>query len=218
MCTLPVQLLSLLFSCFQSSFGNRVMISCSIHGIDELYSCKESLPYLSFLVENPLMVFEYRPIYGSEASAVKAMRPILTREFSFQLILGFCTLPFSQYWEYNIPNTLLSLLHCDVYHGVEVGILEDENLKGKFSARLSSWNHSPNFVFSKDSFFFCNLTLFSDVLTWDCCCRRCCRCCFSRKPSFSRIVEATVSRCTLEDSSSFQRCSNLVSLTRNIPR
>ena len=48
-----------------------------------------------------------------------------------------------------------------------------------FSARLSSRNCSPNFVFSKDSFLFCNLTLFSDVLTWDRCCRRCCRCCFS---------------------------------------
>ena len=44
------------------------------------------------------MVFgldEYRPIYRLEAFAVKAMRPILAREFSFQLIL-------------------LSLLHCDV--------------------------------------------------------------------------------------------------------
>ena len=43
----------------------------------------------------------------------------------------------------------------------------------------------------------------------DCCCRRWCRCCFMRKPGFTRIVKATVSRCTLEDSSSFQRCSNL---------
>ena len=59
------------------------------------------------------MVFElheYRPIYRFEASAVKAMRLILTREFSFQLIL-------------------LSLLHCDVDHGVEVDILEDESLE-----------------------------------------------------------------------------------------
>ena len=61
---------------------------------------------------------------------------------------------------------------------------------------------------------FCSWTLSLDVLTQDCCCRRCCRCCFSRRPGFTRIVKATVSRCTLEDSSSFQRCSNLVSLTR----
>ena len=56
------------------------------------------------------MVFgfhEYRSIYNFEASAEKAMRLILTREFSFQLIL-------------------LSLLHCDVDHGVEVDVLEDE--------------------------------------------------------------------------------------------
>ena len=35
----------------------------------------------------PLLVFglhEYRPIFRLEAFAVKAMRPILTREFSFQ--------------------------------------------------------------------------------------------------------------------------------------
>ena len=59
------------------------------------------------------MVFglhRYRPLYRFEASAVKALRPILTREFSFQLIL-------------------LSLLHCDIYHGVEVDILEAENLE-----------------------------------------------------------------------------------------
>ena len=37
------------------------------------------------------------------------MRLILTREFSFQL-------------------NLLSLLHCDVDHGVEVDILEDESV------------------------------------------------------------------------------------------
>ena len=81
-----------------------------------------------------------------------------------------------------------------------------------FSARLSSRNCSPDFVFSKDSFHFCTSTLFSDVLTRDCCCRRCCRFCFSRRPGFTRIVKATVPRCTLEDSSSFQRCPNLVSL------
>ena len=46
------------------------------------------------------MVFglhEYRPMYRFEASALKAMRPILTREFSFQLILGilYTSPPFS---------------------------------------------------------------------------------------------------------------------------
>ena len=59
------------------------------------------------------MVFglhEYRPIYRFKVSAVKPMRLILTREFSFQLIL-------------------LSLLHCDVDHGVDVNILEDESFE-----------------------------------------------------------------------------------------
>ena len=53
-----------------------------------------------------LVVFElheYRPNYRFEASAVKATRPILTREFSFQLILGFCTLSLSQYWKFYRP-------------------------------------------------------------------------------------------------------------------
>ena len=36
---------------FQSSFCNRVLISCSIHGKDELYSCLEFLRNSSFLVE-----------------------------------------------------------------------------------------------------------------------------------------------------------------------
>ena len=170
---------------------------------------------------NPLMVFgfhEYRPIYRLQASAVKAMRLILTREFSFQFIFWILdTFPFS-ILEVKHPCTLLSLLYCDVCHGVEVDILEDETLEGMFSGRLSSRNSSPNFVFSKDSFLFCKLALSSDLLTWDCRCRRCRRCCFSRRPGFTRIVKATVSRCTLEDPSSFQRCSNLVNHTRDFPR
>ena len=40
----------------------------------------------------------------------------------------------------------------------------------------------------------------------------------SKRPGFTLIVKATVSRCSLEDSSSFQRCSNLVGHTRDIPR
>ena len=31
--------------------------------------------------------------------------------------------------------------------------------------------------------------LSSDVLTQDCCCSRCCRCCFSRRPGFTRHRE-----------------------------
>ena len=62
---------------------------------------------------NTLMVFglhEYRPISRFEASAGEAMRLILTRGFSFQLILH-------------------SLLYCVVDHDVEVDILEDESFE-----------------------------------------------------------------------------------------
>ena len=118
-------------------------------------------------LNNPFMVFglhEYRPICRFEASAVKAMRPILTREFSFQLIFGFRTLLRSQYWKYHIPIRLLSLLHCDVYHGVEVDILEDESLEKCLLHVCHPGNYSPNSVLSKDPFLFCSWTLFSDVI------------------------------------------------------
>ena len=147
---------------------------------------------------NPLMVFglrEYCPIYRFKASAVKAMRLILTREFSFQFIL-------------------LSLLHDDVDHGVEVGILEDESLENIFSTSVIQESESK-FCPLEGAFLFFSWTLSSGVLTQDCCCLRCC---FSRRPRFTPVVKATDSRCTLEDSSSLQRCSNLVSHTRDIPR
>ena len=58
------------------------------------------------------MVFglhEYRPSYKIEASAVKAMRPILTREFSFQYVA-------------------LASSVC-AYHGVGADVLEHECLE-----------------------------------------------------------------------------------------
>ena len=48
---LPCNFFTFCSSCSQSSFCNRVMISCSIHGVDDLYFCKESLRNSSFLVE-----------------------------------------------------------------------------------------------------------------------------------------------------------------------
>ena len=145
------------------------------------------------------------------------MRPILTRELFFNLFLDFVHSPVlntgsitSQYVA--LASSLWRLSWCRSRH-----TWRWESRKN-VSARLSPRNHSPNSVFSKDSFLFCNLTLFWDLLTWDCCCRRCCRCCFSRRSGFTCIVKATVSRCTLEDLSSLQRCSNLVNHTREIPR
>ena len=49
---LPYNLFTFFSVCSQSSFCNGVVITCSIHGEDELYSCKEeSLRDSSFLVE-----------------------------------------------------------------------------------------------------------------------------------------------------------------------
>ena len=161
-------------------------------------NCKDFFVIRHSWCKNPLKVFglhEYRPISRFEASAVKVMRPILTREFSFQFIL-------------------LSLLHCDVDHGVKVGILEDESLKW-YLLHVCHPGIMVQFLSFERRYSFLNLTLFLDVMTqgW-----RCCRCCFSRSPRSTRIVKATVSRCTLEDSSSFEHCSNLVSLARAIPQ
>ena len=50
--TSPVQLLSLLFFLLRFQLLQyRKMISCSIHGVDEWYCCKEVLRNSSFLVE-----------------------------------------------------------------------------------------------------------------------------------------------------------------------
>ena len=104
---LPYTFFTFFSFCYQSSFCNRVMVSCSIHGVDELYSCKESLRSSSFLVElsSPLWSSDCTNI--AQFTDLKLLRyrqcdQILTREFSFQLSLGFSTLLRSQYWKYNI--------------------------------------------------------------------------------------------------------------------
>ena len=102
-CTSVYTFFTLFSFCYQSRFCNGVMILCSIRGVDEFYSCKESSTWLFSLGGIIISACGLRIIYRFEASAVKAMRPILKRGFSFQLILGFCTLTRSQYWKYNIP-------------------------------------------------------------------------------------------------------------------
>ena len=118
--------------CYESSFCNRVMISCSIHGTNELHSYKEFLCNSSFSVR-------------FEASAVKAMRPILTNGLSFQYVA--------------LASSLWRLSWCRSRHTWrwESRIIS--------SPRTSSRNHSPNSVLSKDLFLFCSWTLSSDVLT-----------------------------------------------------
>ena len=79
------------------------------------------------------------------------------------------------------------------------------------SPRLSYRNKSPNSVLSKDPFL-----CFSVVGL----CPGCIDTGLLPPPLLPLLLfeEAGVSRCTFEDSSSFQRCSNLVSPTRDIPR
>ena len=55
----------------------------------------------SFLVE-----YAYRPMNRFEASAVKAMRPILTREFFFQFIVRLLYTP---------PVTILEVWYLDIF-------------------------------------------------------------------------------------------------------
>ena len=92
-------------------------------------------------------------------------------------------------------NALLWPLFFHVHHGVEPDILEDESVKGVFSARLSSRNCSPNSVLSKDFFLFkmdfvlgCidkGLLLLLPLPPLP-------PLPLSRRPGFSRFVEATV--------------------------
>ena len=58
-------------------------------------------------------------------------------------------------------------------------------------------------------------TLLLDLLTWDCCCRRCC---FSKRPGFTRIVEATVYRCMLEGSTFVLTLFESCEPSRDLPR
>ena len=155
---------------------------------------------------NNLKVFElheYRPNYWFEASAVKALRPI-------------CTLSRSQDWKYNIP------IRCSRFFTVtSVMVSKWTYFKMRISKECFLYVCHPGIVLlilsSRRILSFSVIRLCSRMYpTWDCCCRRCC--CFLRRPVFTRIVKATVSRCTLEDSSMFQRCSNFVSLTCVIPR
>ena len=81
------------------------------------------------------------------------------------------------------------------------------------SPRRSSRDLSPNSVLWKDSFLFCNLTLFLHVLTHAAAAAAC---------RGSRLSPATWKQrfpdARLKIHLRFKRCSNLVSHTRDIPR
>ena len=112
------------------------------------------------------------------------MRPILTREFSFQLVLGFCTLSLSQYWKYNVPTRCSRFFTCEVYHGVQVDMLEDENLGVMSSPHMSSRNHSPIFssrrILSFSVIWLCSQMYWYGIAAAAAAARRC----FSKRPGF----------------------------------
>ena len=154
---------SLLYECvhlphnFRSSFCNRAMISCSIHGVDELCSCGDFFVIHHSWWNNPFMVFglhEYRPIYRFEASAVKAMRPFLTREFSFPINFEISCIHFvlnignitSQYVAPSASRSRSSWCRSRHTWRWESRIIS--------SSRMSSRNHTSNSVLSKDPFSF----------------------------------------------------------------
>ena len=194
---------------FQSSFCRRVMISCSIYGFDELYFCEgfcviHHAAY-GLRIARISLNLQIWSFCGKGNATNPHMWILLPINFGI-----LYTPPFSklEVWSLDIFPLLLFPLssRCRSWRTWRWAF------QIMSSPRLSSRNCSPDSVLSKDPLLFCSWTLSSDV------CRRCCRCCFSRRPGFTRIVKATVSRCTLEDSSSVQRCSNLVSLTRDNPR
>ena len=109
-CLLRTILFSIFFDNFYNAFFQRKLVHND--GLDSV--CQNSfLRYVEMnsvfcsLLRFSMNLTIHLPCF--EASAVKAMRPILTREFSFQLILEFCTPPRSQYWKCGIL-IILSLL------------------------------------------------------------------------------------------------------------
>ena len=160
---------------------------------------------------NPLVVFglhEYRPIYRFEASAVKAMRPILTRVFSFQLILGFCTLHRSQHWKYNI-----AICRSRFFTVTSVMVSKYTYLKMRVSKECFLHVCRPGIVvliLSSRRILSLSVIQFCSRMYW--------HGIAASAAAAAAAFRGGLARCTLEDSSSFQRCSNLVNHTRDFPR
>ena len=100
------------------------------------------------------------------------------------------------------PKNLLLKWVCEhffnVRHGVEPYVLEDDSVNRVSSARLSSRYWSPNSVLSKDFFLYIN-GLRSRMYRWRIAAAVAAAAAAAfEEAGISRIVEATVSRCTLE--------------------
>ena len=150
-----------------------------------------------------------------ELLRLKGMRPILTREFSFQLILGFCTLSRSQYWKFYIPIRCSGFFTVTSIMVSKYAYLKMRVSKECFLHVCHPWVGvlflSSRRIHSFSVIWLCSRMYWHRIVATA-------AAAFRRDPGFTRIVKATVPRCTLEYSSSFQRCSNLVSLLRDIPR
>ena len=167
---------------FQSSFCNSLMISCSIHGVDEMYSCKESLRNSTFLVEQSACGLRIARISPNLKIWSFCGKGTATNPHTWILfpILGFCKLSRSQYWKFYIPircSRFFTVTSIMVSNWTYLKMRVSNN---KYLLHVCHPGISPNSVLSKDSFLLCSWTVSSDVLTQDCGCRRCCRCCFSR--------------------------------------
>ena len=123
-------------------------------------------------------LYEYLPIHRFEASAVKAMRPILTT----CILSNFVHSPVLN-TEVSHTQTLLSLLHCDVHHGeAENKILKEITCTGRwfwihssYFSLMSIVNHFVNdyshFIDLLSKFVYISFHLgFDNFRTWDCRC------------------------------------------------
>ena len=137
----------------------------------------------------------------------------------------------SQYWKYDPPPSSCDIsqeFSCQksvctpfswIHNGVESYVLEDESINGVSSARLSSRNCGPNSVLSMDFSLYTNGLLSRMQSMKDCCC--CCRCrhcCFRGGRDFPALWRQRFPDACQKVCPSFQRCSNLANLTRDIPR
>ena len=119
---------------------------------------------------------DFEPCF--EASAVKATQPILVHANS----------PSSWFWNFLLYSGSMTSLCV----ALTSSLLRSSWRRGRHAWR---WEFQRNvfctsgiqelwskFCPLEGSFCSCKWTLFSDVLTWDCCCRR--RCCFSMEAGF----------------------------------
>ena len=214
------------FFCHQSSFCNRILISCLNH----MRQQSVCTPFLCIHTRLSLLLCDE----SSRNSSV-------SKEHLFHLnVFGsdeYCSILHLYLYRFQV----LSWIFCDggnaiiLIHGIFFSILEVRLLPVIFffmfvmvsnhthlmmrvsSAHLSSRNCSPNSVLWFLSIY--KWTSFSDALIKDCCyCCRCRRCCFRGGRDHTALWRQRFPDARWKVWPSFQRCSNLVNHARDIPR